>query len=398
MSWMSNFMLSNNSLVNNFFNKNNFNLYYTKTAIKHIKEFVVAAVSKGFKAKTTDIAEYSSNHRTTIGHFLSKGKWAEKHIDKIIKKRILNFMISNSNNNNEPIFVSTDDTVNKKTKPSSQAKSPIEKGSFHHSHLLGKTVWGHQVIATMISCMGHTLNYDIQLYDKENQSKIDYVIELSKKLPIPKNKGYALFDSWFTCPKVLDAYASRGYNCIGAIKTNRIIYPQGIKINISNFAQYIKKNDVNLVTVNNSKYWTYRYEGALNNIDNAIIVFSWPEKAFGVSKALKAFICTDVSLETSTILIYYTNRWPIEVFFKQEKGHLGFDKYQIRSIKGIQRLWILQSLVHLICTIGIHQAIKFSDGLNRIRNQTKTEIISWIYQCSKNDISLSDVLKTLKVA
>ena len=230
------------------------------------------------------------------------------------------------------------------------------------------------------------------------QSKIDYVIESSKSLPIPPNKGYALFDSWFTCPKVLDAYAIRGYQCIGAIKTNRIIYPQGIRTNISKFAQYIKKNDVNLVTVNNSKYWVYRYEGALNDIDNAVIIFSWPENAFGVAKALKAFICTDVSLETATILDYYTNRWPIEVFFKQEKGHLGFNKYQIRSIKGIQRLWLLQSLVHLICTIGLHQAMKFGDGLNQIRKQTKISNVSWIYQCAKSKIPLCDVLKVLKIA
>lgn len=395
---MPNFILSNNALVNNYFKKINLDFYYTKAAAKHIKEFIVAATSKGFTGKTTDVAEYSSNHRTTIGHFLSNGAWNEKYIDNIIKKEVLQFMLHQSAHAAQPIFVSTDDTVNKKTKPSSQAKSPIEKTSFHHSHLLGKTVWGHQVISTMIGCMGHTLNYDIQLYDKEKQSKIDYVMELSKALPIPPNKGYALFDSWFTCPKIFDAYATRGYHCIGAIKTNRIIYPQGIRINISNFAQHIKKSDVNLVTVNNSKYWTYRYEGTLNGIDNAIIVFSWPEKAFGVSKALKTFISTDVSLETTTVLNYYTNRWAIEVFFKQEKGHLGFDKYQIRSIKGIQRLWLLQSLVHLICTIGLHQAMKFGDGLNQIRSQTKVDSISWIYQCAKNNVPLDDVFKTLKVA
>jgi hypothetical protein len=395
---MSNSILSNNELINKFFEENDLDFYYTKTAVKHLKEFVVAASSKGFTAKTTDIAEFSVNHRTTIGHFLSNGVWDEKYIDRIIKKEVTHFMLNQSKNTTQPIFVSTDDTVNKKTKPSSQAKSPIEKAGFHHSHLLGKTVWGHQVLATMIGCMGHTLNYDLQLYDKTAGSKIDYMIELSKSLPIPPNKGYALFDSWFTCPKVLDAYALQGYYCIGAIKTNRIIYPQGIRINISDFSQYIKINDVNLVTVNNSKYWVYRYEGALNDIDNAVVLFSWPKNAFGVSKALKAFICTDVSLDTATILKYYTNRWPIEVFFKQEKVNLGFNKYQIRSIKGIKRIWLLQSLVHLICTIGLNETMKFGEGLRKLRKQTKQNSISWIYQCAKSNIPLDKVLKALKAA
>lgn len=395
---MSTCILSENSLINNFFMKADLDFYYSKTAVRHLKEIIVAATSKGFTGKTTDIAEFSANHRTTVGHFLSKGVWNEFYIERLIKRDVIEFMLSRSNTSNQPIFVSTDDTVNKKTKPSSQAKSHIEGASYNYSHLLGKTVWSHQVIATMIGCEGHTLNYDIELYNRENQSKIDYVIELSKSLPIPPKKGYALFDAWFTCPKILAAYATRGYHCIGAIKTNRIIYPQGIKINISNFAQHIEKSDVNLVTVNSSKYWVYRYEGSLNNIDNAIIVFSWPENAFGVSKALKSFICTDVSLDTTTILEYYTNRWPVEVFFKHEKVNLGFDKYQILSIKGIQRLWLLQSLVYLICTIGLDEVTDFGKGLRKVRVQTKIEQVSWIYDCAKNDMPLPDILKTLKIA
>ena len=171
---MSNFILPHNELVNKFFEKTNLALYYTKPTVKHLKEFVIAATSKGFTAKTTDIAEYSPNHRTTIGHFLSNGVWDEKYIDNIIKKESIDFILHQSKDTNQPIFVSIDDTVNKKTKPSSQAKSPIEKADFHYSHLLGKTVWGHQVLATMIGFMGHSLNYDIQLYEKAKQDRLCY--------------------------------------------------------------------------------------------------------------------------------------------------------------------------------------------------------------------------------
>ncbi|MNC72122.1 hypothetical protein D3C75_1231330 [compost metagenome] len=59
------------------------------------------------------------------------------------------------------------------------------------------------------------------------------------------------------------------------------------------------------MTVNGSSYWTYRYEGALNEIDHAVVLLCWPEQAFGEPKALRAFLCTDVSLETETISAYY---------------------------------------------------------------------------------------------
>ena len=84
-----------------------------------------------------------------------------------------------------------------------------------------------------------------------------------------KGKSYGLWDSWFTNKDVINAHFQKGYHLIGALKTNRVIYPKGISIQVKDFAQYIKKNDVCLVTVNNSKYWTYRYEGNLN----AVVLF-----------------------------------------------------------------------------------------------------------------------------
>ncbi|MCK8827227.1 hypothetical protein MWH25_05665 [Natroniella acetigena] len=65
-----NLILPDKELVNKFFNKYNLDFYYFKLALKHIKEFLLASLSKEFSAKTTDITEYSDNHRTTIDHFL----------------------------------------------------------------------------------------------------------------------------------------------------------------------------------------------------------------------------------------------------------------------------------------------------------------------------------------
>ena len=86
---------------------------------------------------------------------------------------------------------------------------------------------------------------------------------------------------------------------------------------IKDFAQYIERNDVYPVTVNNVTYLIYRYEGSLKGLGNAIVILCWPEKAFKNPKALHAFLCTDVELDSQTILEYYGKRWPIEIFFRE---------------------------------------------------------------------------------
>ena len=53
--------------------------------------------------------------------------------------------------------------------------------------------------------------------------------------------------------------------------------------------------------------------------------------AFGDSAALRAFLCTDCSMNIEEILEAYTERWPVEIFFRENKKKLGFDQYQIRS-------------------------------------------------------------------
>ncbi|WP_349292279.1 transposase [Thermoanaerobacterium thermosaccharolyticum] len=44
-------------------------------------------------------------------------------------------------------------------------------------------------------------------------------------------------------------------------------------------------------------------------------------------------MCTDTELDTKTILNYYNQRWPIEIFFRQTKNNLGLNTYQVRSTK-----------------------------------------------------------------
>ncbi len=144
--------------------------------------------------------------------------------------------------------------------------------------------------------------------------------------------SYFLCDCWYVSEKIINTFAERGFHTIGALKTNRILYPFGIKKKLNEFALLsVIHSDFHLVTAKNQTYYVYRYEGKLNGVENAVVLLSYPEKAFGNPKALRAFLSTDVSLSTDEILSYYICRWPIEIFFRQCKDKLALDSYQIRS-------------------------------------------------------------------
>jgi len=181
----------------------------------------------------------------------------------------------------------------------------------------------------------------------------------------------------------MDAFMAKGFYTIGALKTNRVIFPAGIRQQIAQFAQFIWKTDsnVNLVTVGKRQYYVFRYEGNLNDLEDAVVLISYPKDAFGFPHALRAFICTNCSLSTQEILDLYLERWPIEIFFRQVKQKLALDKYQIRTSTGIRRYWLLMSLAHYICCFGASTFVPLQEGLVALQNALLKERITYIYQC-----------------
>lgn len=192
----------------------------------------------------------------------------------------------------------------------------------------------------------------------------------------------------------MDAFLTKGFYTIGALKTNRLIFPAGIKQQISQFAPFIHKTapKVSLVTVGKRQYYVYRYVGNLKDLEDAVVLISFPKDAFGVPSALRAFICTDAALTTQEILDSYLVRWSIEVFFRQAKQNLAFDQYQIRSALGIRRFWILMSTAHLFSCIGTGQTLPFHEGFTAMQKAIATERISFIYHCGLFRVPLSHVL------
>ena len=139
----------------------------------------------------------------------------------------------------------------------------------------------------------------------------------------------------------------------------------------------------------------YRYEGNLNGIENAIVLFSYPERAFGKPKALRAFLCMDVSLSTNEILDNYVCRWPIEVFFRQCKDKLALDSYQIRSAQGIRRYWLIMSFAHYMCVGGTGEICSFETGYHKISGIIQMEKYRILYQCARQCNDFDSFLKSV---
>ena len=197
--------------------------------------------------------------------------------------------------------------------------------------------------------------------------------------------SYFLCDCWYVSEKIINTFVQKGFHTIGALKTNRLLYPSGMKKKLSELAaeRSTTHKGFDLVTVKKRNYYVYLYEGNLSGIENAVVLLSYPEKAFGNPKALRAFISTNVSLSTQEILSCYVCRWPIEIFFRQCKNHLARETNQMRAAGGVQRYWLLMSLTHYICVTGTGKYRSFQDGYHRICSAVHQEKYQYLFLCAK---------------
>ena len=151
-------------------------------------------------------------------------------------------------------------------------------------------------------------------------------------------------DRWYTNANVWNKCKAKKRHLIGAMQTNRILYPHGARTSPHDYASILPPDQFHLVTVKGREYYVHRYQGHLNKIDQAVVLLTYPKEAFGVCTALKVFLCSDLSLSDEQVLEHYSHRWKIEVMFKQQKQYLGLKSFMIRSAKVIDRFLIILTL------------------------------------------------------
>lgn len=185
--------------IGKFFYEYGFNKILSSVPQNHLVETISGLAMNGSQSKTADFAELKQRVRSTYGHFLSKGKWDEKKVYQKQQEGAFRKLAELALERQSPLYLSIDDTVIEKKKPSSQAKRPMEGTGWHYSHLEGKQVFGYQVFGADISVDDFSLCYCLCHCCPENGSKIDMAVQLLDALFKTDAHVILQMDNWYTC-------------------------------------------------------------------------------------------------------------------------------------------------------------------------------------------------------
>lgn len=346
-----------------------------------------------------------NRERSTGSRFLNQYKWNSEYVNYARVNHMVKELKKNVSEESVG-FLIVDDTLSKKD----TSTKKIEGLQFHNSHADGnKPMWAHCIVTSHYKISEYSLPQGYKLYlrkeffgkraKKHFKNKQELAIDLINEFMPVTERTYLLLDSWYTSGKVMLHALSKGYHTIGRIKSNRVIYPGGIKTSVKTFSQFIHKDETHPVTVDGIKYYVYRYEGKVNDLENTVILLSWTKE--DLSDQPIFIISTDVNLDDKAMISYYQNRWDIETGYRYHKTSLGLDEYQVESLKSIDRFWSIEYMAYTfleLFKVSNKKKYKFEtlgDTIGYFRKLYLASIVKYAYNCAKNGISVDTAFSSL---
>src|SRR5882672_649358 len=208
---------------------------------------------------------------------------------------------------------------------------------------------------------------NFQKLHQQFRTKIDLGIELLEaaiqhKVPF----RVLLFDSWYLAEELVSMARYRKKDWISLLKKNRNLETNifilqdaagkpirlaGPHIAVEDLVPLIPPTAYRAVTVGDTTYWTFTLVVRLPGLGKVRLVVSF--KSAELTGTYVVLVTNRVDWGAQRIIALYLQRWPIETFYQDGKGHLGLDTYRMRSAEAIGKHWCLvfvaYAFLHLDC-------------------------------------------------
>jgi hypothetical protein len=208
---------------------------------------------------------------------------------------------------------------------------------------------------------------DFQTLHQQFRTKIDLGIDLLEaaiRHKVPFNT--LVFDSWYLADELVSMARYCNKDWLSLLKKNRNLETnsfvlkdttgqplrlEGPHIAVEDLVPLIPPTAYRAVTVRDKTYWTFTLAVRIPGLGKVRLVLSFASAELTGTYAV--LVSNRVDWNAQRIITLYLQRWPIETFYQDGKGHLGLDEYRMRNAEAIQKHWCLvfvaYSFLHLDC-------------------------------------------------
>ena len=333
------------------FNHNNFN---------HFRTFVTGLINTPYRGTMTHIYESGTPSTTywTLPKFLSRGVWCVDEVTSVLTRQVQSvfsegvYIYDETKSINEGIHqYGTHFFRNTRYQKRNKNQS-----KFHYGHEFGAIGW---LCETPEGPSFFPLGVRVMC----PQEKQDCSLAVLKHLCATMPAGLIIFDRGFNRRKVFREILSQGHHLLCRAKSNAVFYkiPEppkrpkrgrplryGTRVHLSRLRFTETLVNGNTLSVANKVVRT-----KMCPVDVRLVVIRKRPKK---SKPYQYFclFTSDLQRPVPEVIRHYKNRWQIETAFRDAKQNFGFDTYQLRNRKSLNRFaqlsFLAATLTQLIFT------------------------------------------------
>jgi hypothetical protein len=292
--------------------------------------------------------------QSSLNRFITEAKW---NLQPIVNQgRDLLLCESELNPNLEHKII--DDSVCKKY------GSQTEMVCYNHSSTMG-TVLSHDYVTSLYVNDELAVSDGLKLYGNEEKCKekgiafktrLELAVELIEEhKPKAKNTIW-LWDSWYTCSEMAQECRLHGYNWIGEIKSNRMVFYEEQRFRLDELYGWLCSEGAFFdVVVNGKPYLAAGVEVFMPKVGKVLIIINVKAGTRDVH-----FLCTDLTgFSVYEVVLHALERHRIEDFYKEAKA-LGFGEYRFRTSEAALIHAHLVALAHTLLDVLRRRLLRYS--------------------------------------
>ena len=202
------------------------------------------------------------------------------------------------------------------------------------------------------------------------KSKVELALKILQEafLLFPRGLTVAM-DTWYACAPILNTIQEAGGIFVAALKRNRYVFLNRVKISVSLLAK--GRMVYKRVRVSKKKYFRIASSIVwLPQVGQVKLFISRRESDY------RFFVANNLEMTESEMVRIYTQRFWIEVFHKDIKQHLGFGKMFMRSWEGVQTHWTILAIAYNLVSLSSKPRLKsFRQKIRHFRNTVDPNMI-----------------------
>jgi len=298
--------------------------------------------------------------QSSLNRFITEAKW---NLQPVVNQG-RDLLLAESELNIDLEHKIIDDSVCRKY------GSQTEMVCYNHSSTMG-TVLSHDYVTSLYVNNEFAVSDGLKLYGNEEKCKEKGIVfktrlELAMELieehkPKAKNTIW-LWDSWYTCSEMAQECKSHGYNWIGQIKSNRIVFYKGERLRLDElYSRLCNEGAFFDVVVNGELFLAAGVEVFLPKVGEVSIIINVRADTRDVH-----FLCTDLTgFSVYEVVLHALERHRIEDFYKEAKA-LGFGEYRFRTSEAALIHAHLVALAHTLLDVLRRRLLRYSIVRSRL--------------------------------